>query len=230
MPGYRGHGVIDGEKAAGLEYFKEYSPLHLATSFYAVDVLNMLAGLSSLELPQDGSHKTNLIDPANLFLAAHSMGGDVALKVLAVTDLFRAASIWAGVCASIEDVAAFYAKYEIDESKSEKPLETAIREINEKIQRAVSAEPFLLDKASETNGCFYLENITAPVILHQGTGDYAVDPNWSVALYEKLKKLGKDSTLYLYEGNDHELSLNDEHHLAIERDVAFFKDHLKKEK
>jgi hypothetical protein len=30
----------------------------------------------------------------------------------------------------------------------------------------------------------------------------------------------------LYENNDHELSLDDGHQIAIERDVAFFKKHL----
>jgi len=50
----------------------------------------------------------------------------------------------------------------------------------------------------------------------------------SVNSHEKLKKLGKESTLYLYEGNNHELSLNNEHFVAIERDLAFFRKYIKK--
>ncbi|MCX6038794.1 MAG: prolyl oligopeptidase family serine peptidase [Chloroflexi bacterium] len=168
-----------------------------------------------------------LVDDNNIFLAVHSMGGDIALTVLTANDNFNAASIWAGVTAGIEDVANFYTKYEVSENKSEIPLETAIERKWEKINSAAKAAPFMLEDINAMNGLFYLENPAAPVVIHQGTQDPSVHAEWSVNLHEELKKLGKESTLYLYEGNDHELSLNNEHRVAIERDVIFFQKHFK---
>lgn len=232
MPGYRGHGVIDGKEAQGKEYVDWFAGLHLASPFYAIDVLNLVAGLSTLttwhwERFEVHLNSPNIIDDKNLFLAAHSLGGDVALKILTVTDIFRAASIWAGVTASLRQVADFYSRYDFPETATKQQLEAAIQKNWEKINAVASAMPFV--DIDTTNGFFYLDNMKTPLLLHQGTGDYAVDPQWSVALHEKLQKLGKDCTLNLYENNDHELSLDDGHRTAIERDVEFFKNHLRKE-
>jgi len=233
MPGYRGHGVIDGQEAQGKEYVEWFANLHLATPFYAIDVLNLLAGLA--DIPAFEWHKVGIesptspmLDTDSLFLAAHSMGAEVALKVLTVTSSFKASSLWAGVTADIRDVVRFYTRYDVPETATEQQIEAAIQANWEQVNSVSSAMPFINIKT--TNGFFYLENLASPVILHQGTGDYAVDPTWAIALHEKLQKLGKDSTLYLYEGNDHEFSLNNGHHIALERDVAFFKNYLQKEK
>jgi len=227
MPGYRGHGVIDGEAADGGEYIKKYSSVYLTSPFYAVDMLNLMTALPSIEdldlvemnvcMPSQ-----RLVDEKNIFLSAHSMGGDIALILLAVNQKFKAASIWAGVCAGVKDVAAFYTRYALEEKKSQKMFEVAFEEEWNKVTSAAKAEPFLLEDVNDANGFFFLQDIKTPLILHQGTGDTAVSPEWSVGLYEKLKDLGRQSVIHLYEGNNHELSRNDEHRLAIERDVDFF--------
>ena len=74
-PDYRGHNVSDG-----FEYTKTS---YLASTYYAIDVLNMIAGLSDLEN----------VDLDNIYYMGHSMGGDVGLKMLLATDKIKAASL-----------------------------------------------------------------------------------------------------------------------------------------
>jgi dipeptidyl aminopeptidase/acylaminoacyl peptidase len=232
MPGYRGHGVVNNKPADGREYFEKYADLYLTSPFYAIDILNLMAGLSTISFVnwrEYGLHPRSghLLDDDNIFLAAHSMGGDVALAVLAVEEKFRAASIWAGVCADIKDITKFYTAYEIKESQSDTPFEIAFDEKWEKVKLAARKEPFVLDDINALNGLFYLDDLVTPMILHHGTQDTAVPSGWSVNLHAKLNELGKESTLYLYEGNDHELSQNDEHLIALERDTKFFNKHMR---
>lgn len=234
MPGYRGHGVIDGEAADGGEYIKKYSSVYLTSPFYAVDMLNFMATLPSIEdlgwvdlnvcMPSQ-----RLVDEKNIFLTAHSMGGDVALILLAVNRQFKGASIWAGVCADVKDVAAFYTQYSLNENKSSTPFEIAFEADWQKVTSAAKEEPFFLDNTNDANGFFFLRHIETPLILHQGTGDTAVSPEWSATLHKKISELGRQCELHLYKGNDHELSLNNEHSIAIQRDVEFFNKHHRTE-
>ena len=234
MPGYRGHGIIDGDKADGSEYIDKYANLYLTSPFYAIDVLNMMAGLSTLS-SKDGDNlgispqAKGWLDNDNIFLSAHSMGGDVALAVLAVEKKIRAASIWAGVCADIRDVTEFYTAYEISETQLDESLETLFNEKWRMVETTAKKTPFLIDDINALNGLFYLDNLTAPIILHHGTRDTAVPDEWSVNLHQKLGELGKESKLYLYEGNNHELSLNNQYLVALERDVIFFNKNIKKQ-
>lgn len=234
MPGYRGHGVIDGKEAGGGEYIDKYSSINLTSPFYAVDMLNLIAALPSLSLlnltePDTSSPNIPLADEKNVFLSAHSMGGDIALIVLAVNQQFKAASVWAGVCADVKDIAEFYTRYSLRESKSESPFEIVFDAEWNKVTTAAKAAPFQLDDVNDANGFFFLQKIETPLILHQGTADTAVSPDWSVTLHKKLSDLGLSATLHLYDGNDHELSLNEAHPLAIQRDVEFFNEHKRTE-
>jgi uncharacterized protein len=233
MPGYRGHGIIDGDKADGSEYIDKYADLYLSSPFYAIDVLNMIAGLSTISSCGGGGLRDdpeieNCLDDENIFLSAHSMGGDVALAVLAVEGSFRAASIWAGVCADIRDVAEFYTAYEASERTLDEPLERLFNEKWRMVEAAAKKTPFLIDDINALNGLFYLDNLAAPIILHHGTRDTAVPDEWSVNFHQKLEELGKESKLHLYEGNNHELSLNNQHLVALERDLTFFNKNIKK--
>lgn len=234
MPGYRGHGVIDGEKADGGEYIDRYADIYLTSPFYAIDMLNLMATLPSLPLlnwTELGTYSPNtpLADEKNIFLSAHSMGGDVALILLATNQQFNAASIWAGVCADMKDVAAFYTQYSLKESQSDSSFETIFEAEWHKVTSTAKEAPFHLDDVNDANGFFFLQSIKTPLILHQGMEDSAVSPDWSVTLHKNLSELGLQNILHLYEGNNHELSLNEAHSLAIQRDVEFFNKHRRTE-
>lgn len=93
-PGWRGHGTVGGVPADGIEFIRAWdNGSYLSPVFYAIDVLNLLDSLTSVE--QLNLNRVNLV--------AHSQGGDVALIALAVAGegsrvktAIAAASIWSG--------------------------------------------------------------------------------------------------------------------------------------
>ena len=108
-PGYLGNGTVDGAQAEGFEIMQSWdNATYLSPTFYAIDLLNLVEGLSflnSTDWEKWAANKT-LGPKANLNainLSGHSQGGDVALTALAVSgedssikNTFAAASIWSG--------------------------------------------------------------------------------------------------------------------------------------
>ncbi len=88
-PGYRGHGTVNGVPADGIEYMAAWdNGSYLSPIFYAIDVLNLLDGVHSLEAidwslwrPHDAPVK---LDLTKISISGHSQGGDVVLNVLAI--------------------------------------------------------------------------------------------------------------------------------------------------
>ena len=89
-PGYRGHGTVGGVPADGIEYMSSWdNATYLAPTFYAIDVLNLIAGLGSIEeivfvSAADAKTRKIDIDASRTFLSGHSQGGDVVLTALAI--------------------------------------------------------------------------------------------------------------------------------------------------
>lgn len=93
-PGLRGHGTVDGVPADGIEFMQAWdNGSYLSPVFYALDVLNLLDGLSSFESAPLDLERINSL--------SHSQGGDAALIALAIAgegssvrNGFHAASFW----------------------------------------------------------------------------------------------------------------------------------------
>jgi dienelactone hydrolase len=103
IPGYRGHATVNDVPGEGIEFMHAYdNGSYLSPIFYAIDVMNLLAGIESgIESPLLDQNVQ--FDTSDLKLTAHSQGGDVALTVLAATGEgaqngleFTQASIWSG--------------------------------------------------------------------------------------------------------------------------------------
>ena len=62
-------------------------------------------------------------------------------------------------------------------------------------------------------------------MIHQGTADKDVSPDWTIKLDESLKAKGKNVTLYLYDGEPHEFI--NAWPLVMQRSVEFFDKYLK---
>jgi len=76
MPGYRGHGTVDGKPADGIEWMRAWdNGSYLSPVFYAIDTLNLLAAAKG----------TLGLDLTKVHVLGHSQGGDVAAIVLAAT-------------------------------------------------------------------------------------------------------------------------------------------------
>jgi dienelactone hydrolase len=124
MPGFRGHATVNGIPAEGLDYVKAYdNGSYLSPIFYAIDILNLLEGVSTLDTvdwsdwgyPQASAVR---VDSSRVFLTAHSQGGDAALTALAVSsgprfhNTFAAASIFNGCFEGRVEQGAFYGPQE----------------------------------------------------------------------------------------------------------------------
>ena len=82
MPGFRGHGTVNGTPADGIEWMQTYdNGSYLSTRFYAVDILNLLDSVETLDdidWSAWGIDEDISVNTKRIFLTAHSQGGDAA--------------------------------------------------------------------------------------------------------------------------------------------------------
>jgi len=122
VPGYRGHGTVDDKPAEGhADMLAWDNGTYLMPSFYAVDVLNLIASTKlgvGVQIPDGlGASRDVEIDHSRIFMNGHSQGGDVTLTVLAATGegatseiSLAGGSIWAGnIAGRFEQLATFEA-------------------------------------------------------------------------------------------------------------------------
>ncbi len=120
-PGWRGHGTVDNKAADGIEFMQSWdNGSYISPVFYAIDVLNLVDGLQSIQSIDWKSlgfetGATPRADTQKIHLAGHSQGGDSALTVLAVSgensslkNKVTSASIWSGCFATRFDQALMY--------------------------------------------------------------------------------------------------------------------------
>ncbi|WP_420641539.1 alpha/beta hydrolase family protein [Candidatus Leptofilum sp.] len=120
-PGFRGHGTVNGCPADGLAYMQAYdNGSYLIPLFNAIDILNLLEGVGSLNQVNWRAWGANnvKIDSSRIYITGHSKGGDAALAALAVAssgtlnNQFKAASIWCGSIEGRIEQGAFYGAQE----------------------------------------------------------------------------------------------------------------------
>jgi predicted esterase len=70
-----------------------------------------------------------------------------------------------------------------------------------------------------------VSDLSGPLELHHAKGDESVPYEFSENLKKRLDTAGKSANLYLYEGDDHNLSRN--FSVAMARSLQFFETHLK---
>ena len=63
------------------------------------------------------------------------------------------------------------------------------------------------DEYQKRSAIYWADKIDTPLLIAQGTDDWRVPMHHSVDLYHKMKDLGKDVELKLYEGEDHETAI-----------------------
>lgn len=118
-PGFRGHGRVHNMPAQGIEFMSVWdNDTYVSPAFYAIDVLNLLEGIDSLEgvtWPRWGVAGGLKLNRHHVNLIGHSQGGDVALIVLAVCGAgsslkhpATAGSIWSGTFPSRVSQLAVY--------------------------------------------------------------------------------------------------------------------------
>jgi dipeptidyl aminopeptidase/acylaminoacyl peptidase len=197
-PDYRGHGSSEGEANGAYGH-----------PGYTVDVLNAVA---SLKRYADA-------DPDRIGMWGHSMGGYLTLRNMVINKDVRVGVIWAGVVVSYPDLM----------SKWRRPIPATIPERVRRWRQEFIAQygtpqenPQFWTGLSANS---YLADLSGPIQLHHGTNDADVPPEFSSILAEEMQTARQVVELYLYEGDNHNLSFN--FNTAMSRSVQFFDRYLK---
>ncbi len=148
-------------------------------------------------------------DKTNIFIWAHSNGGQIALTALQITGRDIPTTLWAPVSKPFPYNILYYT----DESDDKGKL---IRRELANFEDVYNTDKFSLD--------LYFDKIKAPIQLHQGTNDDAVPLEWSNSLSKTLKSKEVDINYYVYPGADHNLQPGWD--IVIQRDLEFFKKNL----
>jgi len=148
---------------------------------YAVDVLNLI------DLIQQNAGKPGLFEKTNagrIGIWAHSMGGDVALKVAVVSPYVKAILLYSSMSGD-EQKNSQYFNFMLgsDENRKEMLVSPAVF-------KAVS--PFT-----------YYRDISAAIQIHHGTGDTAIPIAWAQETCQALKDVGRKVECFYYGGADH---------------------------
>lgn len=216
------HGYVDPQRYSTLAYTTRYADAFARAGFlvlhpnyrnyppsdegpnpfrvgYAIDVLNLIALLPTLPMAQ----------PEAVGLFGHSMGGGIALRVLAVHPGVKAAVLYGSMSA--------------DERKN---FERILQWSGGRRGREELSTPE--EALQHISPVFYLGDIVTPVQIHHGAADTVVPPEWSRELYERLRTLGKPVEWYEYPGQPHTFPAGSEaERLLLERSIAFFRKYLR---
>jgi dienelactone hydrolase len=196
-PDYRGYGNSEGEGRGG------YDAPH-----YTIDVLNALA---SIQQYPDAA-------PDRVGMWGHSLGGYITLFTMVINGNIKAGVIWAGVVGSPAEILALWDK----QSKLLPSQATQWRDALLAVLGTPAQNPSFWNAFSANN---YLADLSGPLQLHHSNTDENVPIEFSGLLTEQLQAVGKTVEYYVYEGDDHNLTINSR--LALERSLAFFDFYLK---
>jgi dipeptidyl aminopeptidase/acylaminoacyl peptidase len=71
----------------------------------------------------------------------------------------------------------------------------------------------------------YVSELNGPIQLHTGTADHDVPWEYSQILYDELLQANRVAELYLYDGDNHNISVN--FSVAMQRTIEFFDKYVK---
>lgn len=199
-PDYRGHGNSEGNAPGGY-----------GSPAYTIDILN---AVSSIKKFKD-------VDINKIGMWGHSMGGHITIRSMVISKDIKAGVIWAGVLASYPDLISRWRR----PSTSPIALPSGARRWREVLVAQFGSpekNPIFWNSISANA---FLKDISGPVQLHHGTADISVPFEFSEKLDMELREAGKESELFVYQGDDHNLANN--FNIAIQRSVDFFDKYLK---
>jgi len=168
-----------------------------------VQILNLITSVGTLAQA----------DKERIGLWGHSNGGQLALSILEITQKDYPTSLWAPVSKPFPYSILYYTD-EFDDQGAQLRFELA------KFEKLYDVHKYsIID---------YLNRITAPIQLHQGTIDDSVPIEWSNDLTQQLKTNEIQVTYYTYPEADHNMSGSWK--AVVQRDVEFFNKLLKADK
>lgn len=165
------------------------------------DVLNLIESL--WYVPQ--------ADPSRLGMWGHSMGGGMTTKILTIDPRVRAAVLYGTNSGDDADLIARWGRGclpgETQSNAHCNPAEVIPADLSPDLVQAYLAAAADPDILRQIAPIYHLENVSAPVQIHIGTADgqelNATPPEWSFKIHEALQAAGKQSELFVYEGQGH---------------------------
>lgn len=162
---------------------------------YVEDVINAVQAVKESSL--------SFLDKERIGLLGHSLGGGICLNIMvAKPDLVDAFVLYAPVSSNYIDNYNRWIKKERPELSARSP----------EFWANLSASSFI-------------NNVSAPVMIHHGTADKSCPVTWSDELASTLKKQGKNFVYHKYAGEGHEFGL--QWQLFMRRSRQFFLLNLK---
>jgi dipeptidyl aminopeptidase/acylaminoacyl peptidase len=196
---YRGHDQSEGEASGAY-----------GDPGYEIDVLNAIASLK--KHPQ--------VDPDRIGLWGHSMGGYLTLRAMVISKEVEAGVIWSGVVASYPEMLYNWRRTgSFTPSPSSRGVGWRSLWIGE--FGTPEQNPEFWNSISATT---YLDDLSGPLQLHHGTEDEDVPVEFSIRLAEQARAAGRIADLYIYEGDNHNISKY--FTLAMDRTIAFYDQYL----
>lgn len=181
---------------------------------YVTDSLNALASIK----------KYPDADPNSIGVWGHSMGGNITLHELVVSHDLKAAVLMAGVVGSYSGI--------LDWWRARVASGVLTTQNDQRTQHLVD-QMVQAHGTPQTNPAFwsaidptgFVADIQPAVLIQVGTADVVVPPNFSQDLAAQLQAAGKNVTLRVYPGADHNLSPDTV--AAVQEAIAFFDQYLK---
>jgi dipeptidyl aminopeptidase/acylaminoacyl peptidase len=197
---YRGHDASQGEATGAY-----------GDPGYQIDVLNAVSSIQ--KFPQ--------VNPEKIGMWGHSMGGYLTLRTMVITKDVKVGVIWAGVVASYPEMMYNWRRTKAFVRPS------SSREIGWRSKwtaqfGAPEENPVFWDSVSATS---YLADLSGPLQLHHGDADEDVPYEFSIRLTELARAQNQTVELYLYAGDNHNISANFD--AAMARTIQFFDSILK---
>ncbi len=193
------------------------NPLYVG---YAIDVLNLIAQLSSV--PD--------ADTSRIGIWGHSMGGGITLRVLAVNDSIKVASLYGSLSGDDEIHYCWLIGCRTPTPTARDPrapwLETDPDFLQSSLPVNGAPTARLRDLFAKTSASRHLSNVTAAVIIHHGEADDIVPIEWSVELASSLNVLGRTAVLHTYPGEGHVFA-GWGWQLFMSRTISFFDNYLR---
>lgn len=171
---------------------------------FAIDVMNLIAQLDSLPSAI----------PTQVGLLGHSMGGEVSMWPMVISDEVDAVVLYASMSGDVARNWEHTWRYWDRQTMDALAL----------VYGTPEQSPEGYASMSPIN---YLDRVQVPVMIHHGTGDTAVPYWWSEELAGLLEAAGIDVTFYAYRGAGHTFHSEETFQTMMECTVAFFDEHVR---
>jgi len=196
---YRGNGSSEGTPSG-----------HFAPG-YTIDVLNAVGSLK----------KYVEADPNRIGMWGHSLGGEIALRAMVISQDIKAGVIWAGTVAPLAEQLSMWGGGTSRGAHSPGATSTGSSDLAEQYGTPEENPDFWASLSANS----YLGDLSGPLQLHHGTADAEVPLSFSQGLYDQVIQAGQTAELYTYPGSDHNISLGFD--LAMQRTIEFFDKYVK---